>query len=228
MRTLCIDTSGPAALALVEDGKTLAQARESNPRKHAESLGVLLQQVAAELPGPPSVRELGIDRICVGTGPGPFTGLRAGIAFAMTLGRGLDVPVLGIGSQEALARGALDQIDAPQVVVVTDAKRRELYWGIYRPGGMDEVVQVAGPNVGAPLDAIEAVSGTDAVVAAGPAAAVEALQAMATKPLKTVALELDPAVLARLADARPGGEFPLEPLYLRRPDIHGQPTQLLG
>lgn len=111
MKTLCIDTSGPAVIALVDGRETLAEAVEPNARRHAESLGLLLSETleALDLSDLPSA---GVDRVCVGVGPGPFTGLRAGIVFASTLGRGLGVPVLGIGSLEALARQALDDIEA--------------------------------------------------------------------------------------------------------------------
>ncbi len=203
MRTLCIDTSDQAVLTVVEDGVVTGHAVEPHPRRHAESLGVLLQHA---LDARPDEGGVAVDRICVGTGPGPYTGLRAGLAFATALGRALDVPVLGIPSQEALARGALDSLEeevGAGVLVTSDAKRGEVYWGIYRSLGANDVVAVAGPNVG-PLEEAH-----EAALAAG---------------VSVTEATIDPAVFVRIADSRLERdcrtEFPLEPLYLRRPDVN--------
>lgn len=208
-RILCIDTSGAATMTLIEPVtyQVVAQSQELNARRHAESLGAMLQEVAGASP-----RTAGIQRICVGTGPGPFTGLRAGLAFAAALGQGLNVQVMGAPSQHALARAALDKAGieglAPRVLVTSDAKRGEVYWGIYEEDGADDVTALTGPNVGTLEEAQAA------------AAELGAIQ---------VEVEANPSILARLIDARlaktveEGGgrkQFALDPLYLRRPDVH--------
>ncbi len=240
MRTLCIDTSGAAVIAVVEGEATLAEAFEPDTRKHAESLGVLLQETMDALDeAPVGLYQAEIGRICVGVGPGPFTGLRVGIVFASTVGRGLGVPVLGIGSLDALARLALDRFEggtdekaSSRVLVVTDAKRKEVYWGVYEADGTGDVSVLCGPNVGPAAEALAAATKLGGSAIAGPGEVLDtsfpgaSADGSATR-LDRIPIQLDPAVLSRIADARTGSDFPLTPLYLRRPDIQGQPVEAM-
>ena len=79
----------------------------------------------------------------VGCGPGPFTGLRVGMATAAAYGHALGVPVFGVCSLDAIGGQT-----AGEVLVVTDARRREVYWARYADG-----VRVDGPGVAAAADA---------------------------------------------------------------------------
>ena len=129
MRTLTNDTSVLASIGLDEDGVALARAVDPHPRRQAEGLGVLLQECltgAGVVGGAPNA---GLDRIVVGVGPGPFTALRAGLAFASALGRGLGLPVLGVPSLAALGKRAEGE---GVTLVLTDAKRKEVYSAAYR------------------------------------------------------------------------------------------------
>ena len=83
-----------------------------------------------------------LDAVVVGCGPGPFTGLRAGMATAAAYGHALDIPVHGVCSLDAI--GVRTTGDT---LVVTDARRREVYWARYRDG-----VRTDGPAVNAPAD----------------------------------------------------------------------------
>jgi tRNA threonylcarbamoyladenosine biosynthesis protein TsaB len=85
----------------------------------------------------------GVARLCVGTGPGGFTGLRLGISTARALSQGRDVPVVGVSSLEALARGVehvpprdLEAAGHPDphgpVLAVIDARRGEVFVAAYR------------------------------------------------------------------------------------------------
>ena len=80
--------------------------------------------------------------VVVGCGPGPFTGLRVGMATAAAYGHALGIPVYGVCSLDAI--GGLTTGDT---LVVTDARRREVYWARYRDG-----VRIDGPAVSAPAD----------------------------------------------------------------------------
>ncbi|MDD9205376.1 tRNA (adenosine(37)-N6)-threonylcarbamoyltransferase complex dimerization subunit type 1 TsaB, partial [Georgenia sp. 10Sc9-8] len=145
MLTLCLDTSAGTGVALVGDG-VLASATTTDPRRHAETLAPMVHRVLEEA----RVARRDLQAVVAGTGPAPFTGLRVGLVTARTLARGLGVPVHGVSSLDALARQALDADGSDEVVVVTDARRREVYWARYRSLGDDDVERLTGPHVQPP------------------------------------------------------------------------------
>lgn len=197
---LAIDTATPAVTAGVvrrgENGEveTLAEQVTVDPRAHAERI---TPNAVAAL----AAADVGADAlsaVVVGCGPGPFTGLRVGMATAAAFAHALDIPVYGVCSLDAIAAGTVGD-----VLVVTDARRREVYWARYRDG-----VRVQGPLVNAPSDVPAA--GLDAVTGSPDHAALFDLPR----------LELrypGPEGLVR-AVADWSAPQPLVPLYLRRPD----------
>ncbi|MBU4337220.1 MAG: tRNA (adenosine(37)-N6)-threonylcarbamoyltransferase complex dimerization subunit type 1 TsaB [Actinobacteria bacterium] len=211
MPILALDTSVGCVVAVVDDdGAVLARAGETVARRHAELLAPLIDGALHEA----GVRPGDLSAVVVGTGPAPFTGLRAGLVTARTFGFALGIPVLGVPSLEALALRALDRLDladapADQVLVLTDARRHEVYWGRYVRDEALGVRAVAGPDVG-PADSLDTVG----AVLVGPAAA--ALGARVAEGDEAV----DPVALAAVALARRAHQVPtpVEPLYLRRPD----------
>ena len=199
MIVLALDTSAPAVTAglvrrTAAGVDALAERVTVDPRAHAERLTPNVLEVLADVEI--TFRELAA--IVVGCGPGPFTGLRVGMATAAAYGHALGVAVHGVCSLDAL--GVLTSGD---VLVVTDARRRELYWARYRDG-----VRVAGPAVDRPVDVPV---GAAAAVAGAPEHA-----ALFDLP-RLDAIHPTPAGLVCAADwtAAPG---PLVPMYLRRPD----------
>ena len=193
---LALDTATPAVTAglVCRNGgeHLLGQRVTVDPRAHAEAL---IPNVLAALDDS-DLSMTDVDAVVVGCGPGPFTGLRVGMVTAAALGHALDVPVYGVCSLDAIGVGTRGDI-----LVVTDARRREVYWARYRDGARTQ-----GPNVKAPVDI-----SCDAVRAvAGPAAPMFPLPRLdAAYPT--------PVGLVRAVDwtADPA---PLVPLYLRRPD----------
>jgi tRNA threonylcarbamoyladenosine biosynthesis protein TsaB len=99
---------------------------EPDRPRHAQTLLPLLEQALADAGGTWE----DVERICVGTGPGGFTGLRLGIATARALAQARDVPLVGVSSLEALALGA----ESPDVLAVIDARRGEVFAARYRDG----------------------------------------------------------------------------------------------
>src|SRR5699024_8421011 len=88
-----------------------------------------------------------LEAVAVGTGPGPFTGLRVGLVTAAALGDALDVPVYGVPSHDAEAlRVAADADSDGGFLVVTDARRREVYLTAYS----ESAARQHGPVVIAP------------------------------------------------------------------------------
>lgn len=229
MTVLCLDTSSASRVALVEGDRVIARAENPSARHHAESVTVLVREALAQAGMDTALAPGALEFIAVGTGPAPFTGLRAGLVTARTLGFVADCPIHGVASLDVVARAALDRL-APdaQVVAVSDARRREVYWQRCAADGVDDVTVSAGPDVSAPGSvANELRDGTAFLVPDGvlPAHAVEALAGAPEGP----ALPLDPAVMVRLVRARLArgdlDRLGVEPLYLRRPDIHGQPVE---
>ncbi|MDC4233618.1 tRNA (adenosine(37)-N6)-threonylcarbamoyltransferase complex dimerization subunit type 1 TsaB [Actinomyces sp. B33] len=231
MIDLCLDTSASTAVALVADGEVLARAAHDSPRHHAESVVPLLHRALLEAGLPLEVARAGIDRVCVGTGPAPFTGLRAGLVSARVIARACGAPLHGASSLDVIARQGLDRLppDA-RVFAVSDARRKELYWGCYRAEGPDDVALIGDLEVGPPQMLANQMGGSDALIVAAddlPAHCAPILSSDRTGPTAP----LDPAVLARLVCARLARgdveRLGVEPLYLRRPDIHGRPAERL-
>ncbi|MGB7818070.1 MAG: tRNA (adenosine(37)-N6)-threonylcarbamoyltransferase complex dimerization subunit type 1 TsaB, partial [Ornithinibacter sp.] len=141
MLILAIDTSTSAiAVALSDPGGVTTSSSRLDARGHTEHLAPLVTGVLAEAGLSPT----SITDIVVGTGPGPFTGLRVGLVTALTMGHALGVPVHGVCSLDVLAT----QVQVPpgtEVLVATDARRKEVYWAHYRVG--EELRRLAGPAV---------------------------------------------------------------------------------
>lgn len=223
MLELCIDSSSGAAVAITRDGMTLARLREDNTRRHAESLAPLVRQAARQAGLGPDLASEDWSRVNVGTGPAPFTGLRAGLMTAATLGYAWGVPVFGISSLAIIGRQVLDVLPGDrEVIVATDARRKEIYWARYRALGPDAVETLDEPQVSAPIDLASHLRQHEALVVGPGALLVQ--QSFDVEVGLTE--EADPAVLSRLVASAlaedPEVQLPPVPLYLRRPDIHGR------
>jgi len=189
--------------------RTLAERTVDDPFGHAEHLMPLTEAALAE-----AGRELReVEAVVVGIGPGPFTGLRVGMATAEALGDALDVPVHGVPSHDAMARRAAS---GGEFLVVTDARRREVYLSAYE----ESVVRRVGPVVIAPAAIAELLSehGFAPRWLTGPGAHLAA--AATGLPVREPAGPLSEHLVACAARALLTGALPgpLTPLYLRRPD----------
>ena len=141
---LAIDTSTAlTSVAVVEAGHVVAARIHLDARRHAEVLAPMLRDVLQGIePG-------AIAAVACGVGPGPYTGLRVGIASALAVGAAWGVPVHGLCSLDALAAALLVEADHVNGLrVATDARRREIYWARYDAGGR----RLEGPLVSRPDD----------------------------------------------------------------------------
>jgi tRNA threonylcarbamoyl adenosine modification protein YeaZ len=140
---LSIDTSAGTSVAVVDrEGGILSEHGESDTRRHAEVIGILIQRALADS----GVAVTDLSGVAVGMGPGPFTGLRVGIAAARAFALGIGRPVVPVVSHDGVAFGQLEP-----VLVVTDARRREVYWSAY--SGTDAAglpIRDAGPGLATP------------------------------------------------------------------------------
>jgi tRNA threonylcarbamoyl adenosine modification protein YeaZ len=201
---LAVDTATPAitagVVALDGEPRVLAERVTVDAKAHGE---LLMPHVLHALAA--AGRALSeVDAVVCGVGPGPFTGLRAGMVTAAALGHALDVPVHPVCSLDAIAA----EVDGP-VLVATDARRKELYWAAYDATG----ARVAGPEVQRPADLLERIPTLDLSKAAGFGAKLYdlGLEVIGPEHPSPVGLVAAAGDLLR----QPG---PLTPLYLRRPD----------
>lgn len=199
--------------ALAEPVTLLAERTVTDAFAHAEQLMPLIRTALAA-----ARRSLSdLEAVVVGLGPGPFTGLRVGIATAQALGDALDIPVHGVGSHDGLARTYL-RVQKPtgDVLVVTDARRREVYVSAYSSSG----TRLFGPAPLAPVAVppeLES-AGVAARSMIGAGVGLLAAELPIDQPLVTGDLSSGlvlAAARALLTGVVPG---PLTPLYLRRPD----------
>jgi tRNA threonylcarbamoyl adenosine modification protein YeaZ len=197
---LAIDTATPAVTAGIvklDSVEVLGERVTVDGRAHAERLTPNV--LAALADAGRSINDLGA--VVVGCGPGPFTGLRVGMATAAAYGHALGIPVHGVCSLDAIG---IETAGTPgEVLVVTDARRREVYWARYRDG-----VRIDGPAVDAPADVP---ADADAVAGSPEHAALFDLPRLS--PVYPTAAGLVRAVADWTA-----APAPLVPLYLRRPD----------
>ncbi|SFV20201.1 tRNA threonylcarbamoyl adenosine modification protein YeaZ [Micrococcus terreus] len=147
---LAIDASATASAAVVHRGQVLARFASTETNTHAEVLTPAVQQVLAEA----NVEARELAGLVAGVGPGPFTGLRAGLVTAQTLGFAWNLPVFGVMSLDAIALPAAEdafRAGVEEFVVATDARRKEVYWAHYVSVG-GQFQRLHGPFVTAPSD----------------------------------------------------------------------------
>jgi tRNA threonylcarbamoyl adenosine modification protein YeaZ len=130
--SLAIDTSTSRTIVGLLDGDNiLFQSFAEGATDHGRAVSDLVSQALLNNPAP--------DQVVVGMGPGPFTGLRVGIAFARTFALAREIPVIGICSLDAI------DIESSNYTVAIDARRKEIYWARYESGA-----RVEGPSVNKP------------------------------------------------------------------------------
>jgi tRNA threonylcarbamoyl adenosine modification protein YeaZ len=226
---LAIDTSTTAITTALHDGSSVvAEVTTLDARAHAEHLAPGVRDALAQA----GASTTDVTDVVVGIGPGPFTGLRVGIVTGRTLAFALGLPVRGLTSLDALAHEAWLGGRRGDLLVATDARRKEVYAATYV---LDDsgATRVAGPLVSRAADLDPEVRGL-------PAAGRGALLYADSLPLAVGPLDVSGGALADLAVRRlavapaqpdgirqqvePGGGFDgLEPLYLRRPDAAPAP-----
>lgn len=132
--TLAIDTSTSRTIVgITKDSEVLWQGFHDGATDHGNAVADLVKQAMGQGVNP--------DRVVVGMGPGPFTGLRVGISFARAFAAARNLPVIGICSLDAI------MVDKSEYTIAIDARRKEIYWARYKDG-----VRVEGPAVNFPAD----------------------------------------------------------------------------
>ncbi|QUD86435.1 tRNA (adenosine(37)-N6)-threonylcarbamoyltransferase complex dimerization subunit type 1 TsaB [Phenylobacterium montanum] len=208
MKLLALDTCLDAcSAALRTDAAVVAAITEPMRRGHQERLAPMV----AELMDGAGWRFGDLDRIAVTVGPGSFTGLRVGLAFAKGLALALDKPCVGVGVLEALARGAGTK---GFVAACLDAKRGQVYLQIFIDGRAAMAPDVLPVEIAAARLAELWPGGPAKLVGSG--APLLAPVLAETETLTPAAA--DPVAIAEIAAAAREPFPPPRPLYLRPPD----------
>jgi len=203
---LAIDTSAGTTVALVRNGEVIAESNHDNTMGHAETVAVAIAEVLAAAPG------VGVNSVVVGRGPAPFTGLRVGIAAAMMFSQGAKAKLSGVISLDAIALLELEGNSAISstnpLLVVTDARRKEVYYALYSGLNSHGVpIRIDGPAV------------------IKPAALEEMLIDINITPV-TATKSITAVAIAKLAEAQLRDaclSTDVTALYLRQPDaVEGQ------
>lgn len=216
MLILAFDTATSAVTVALHDGsRVLAHESLVDSRRHGELLAPAITRALAAA----QATMADVTTVAVGIGPGPYTGLRAGLVTARVFGSTLDIEVDGVCTLDIIAAQAREAAGGREFLVATDARRREVYWARYAP----DATRIDGPQVGLPaeLPAGYRIAGEGPLLYSGLAAGTEAME-----PRYPAA-----AVLAQLSADRIVAGLPpgaAEPLYLRRPDARepGRPKRV--
>ena len=206
MLLLALDTSTSAITVALHDGvRVLAEATTLDARAHGERLAPGIREVLEAAGATPGE----LTHVVCGLGPGPFTGLRVGIVTARVLALVTGAALHGVCSLDALAAAG----PGGEVLVATDARRKEVYWARYAvsPGS---VRALSAPAVTKPAELAPQVRALP-TVGRGP------VLYPGLFPAPVDVLDVSAAALADLAVARLAAGEELadrEPLYLRRPD----------
>jgi tRNA threonylcarbamoyl adenosine modification protein YeaZ len=194
MNVLAIDTSVGVSVAILRSNGELTQSQAVDHGLQGELTADLISQVVAES----GLEVSEITDVLVGVGPGPFTGLRVGLMTAAVFAHARNIPIRGICSLDAIA---FDY--AKPCVVVTDARRKELYWARYDGNRIGE------PQVSKPEDLLAQFPNTDFV---GPGAQLY------PDIISGKVSELKAGSLAKLFVTGIAQLVDVSPMYLRKPD----------
>jgi len=193
---LAIDTSAGTSVAVVDrEGGVLSEIIETDTMRHAEVIGTLIDE-ALTVAG---IEVRALSGVVAGMGPGPFTGLRVGIAAAKAFAIGAGKPLVPVVSHDAVAYDRYASGHAGPLLIVTDARRRERYWTAYSGvDGFGLPIRLDGPGLAPPDE-------------------------LPHPDIARVDADVVPAGrLGLIAELRYANRLPMDPdvaLYLRSPDV---------
>ena len=203
MVILAIDTSAGTSVALVSlEGEVLGLWETDDTMRHAEVVGSGIARVLADA----GTVAADVTLVAAGVGPGPFTGLRVGLAAAVAFATARNLPLLPTVSHDAIARGSYaergPESNASGLLVVTDARRKEVYWSQY--AGVSDGIpsRSQGPALAKPDDLATITGNPDSPVR-----------------LDAASVSAADLALVALAEQAAGIVRDFEPLYLRSPDV---------
>jgi tRNA threonylcarbamoyladenosine biosynthesis protein TsaB len=211
---LAIETSSELASCALLNGERVTWRESSGVRTHSQSVLPMVQELLAEA----GIALAACDAIAFGAGPGSFTGVRTACGVAQGLAFGAGLPVLPLGTLEAMAEACRVRTGASEVLAVLDARMGEVYWAQYRYDNGWQVL--AEPALCAP-EALEPVP-VDGLAACGngfaaypDALAARAFAQGALADIMPHARELAALAATALAQGKAVDAADAQPLYLR-------------
>jgi len=194
MNVLAIDTSVGVSVAILKSNGELTQSQAVDHGMQGELTADLISKAVTD-----SGLEISeVTDVVVGVGPGPFTGLRVGLVTAKVFAHACEIPLHGICSLDAIA---FDY--ASPCIVVTDARRKELYWARY------DGIRIGEPQVSKPEEIAAQFPDAEFV---GPGAQIY------PEAISGKVMELKAGSLAKLFAAGSAQLVEVSPMYLRKPD----------
>jgi tRNA threonylcarbamoyl adenosine modification protein YeaZ len=217
---LALDTSSPTVTVAVceaaeGDVRLRAERSETADNRHGERLAPLTATALRDAGVSPSQ----LDAIVVGLGPAPFTGLRVGIVTARAMSDALSIPAYGVCSLDGIAHRFTT--DEGSFAVVTDARRKQVYWALYDERGG----RIDGPELAPPDELADQLRNrTTDVVGAGVLKYADAFAGFTIRAGDPSPRAVDLVWRVDFSQSPP----PLAPLYLRRPDAQppGRPKSV--
>jgi tRNA threonylcarbamoyl adenosine modification protein YeaZ len=196
---LAIDTSAGTTIAVLSHGSVLSEVNYLEPMTHSERIGSAIEKVLRDAKLSPR----DITEVIVGRGPGPFTGLRVGLAAARYFAIGSGAKLFGVCSLDAIAYSyyQTNPEEVRPVLVTTDARRQEVFWALYSGTKNGVPIRVEGPSVSKPVVLEEHLAGQDVINCELPITAFALGQVAYYQSLTELGPSLD-----------------VTPLYLREPD----------
>jgi tRNA threonylcarbamoyl adenosine modification protein YeaZ len=221
MRILAIDTScGAASAAIADSGSSepLAALSRVMARGHAEALAPMVEEVGRSLEG----GFASLNRIAVTIGPGSFTGIRVGLAFARAMALALEIPVVGVPTLVAFAAPLLSAPRPGIIVAAIDARHGSVYFQLFEATGRP----LGPPRCDSVRECVLGVGAGPALLAGDAAGlvSVEAHKAGLPYDLAAAAPAPDIAAVARIGLALDPAGNPARPLYVKPPDARPNPA----
>lgn len=215
MRILAIDTSCRAAsVAIVDRGEIepLAVRSRTMEKGHAEALPAMVEGALAEVRGGLDA----LERIAVTIGPGSFTGIRVGMAFARGMGLALGVPVVGVPTLAAFAAPLLSAPRPGVIAAAIDARHGSVYFQLFDGNGRP----LGPPRCDSLRECVRGIGAGPALLAGDAAAllAAEAHRAGLPYDIEAATDAPDIVAVARMGLALDPAANPARPLYLKPPD----------
>ena len=145
-RLLAIETASAACSAALSIDGEVEERYSLAPRQHALLILPMIESLLAEA----GLKTADLDACAFGRGPGSFTGVRIAASVIQGIAFAADLPVVPVPTLAALARCAMRETGIQNILAALDARRGEVYWGVYRHAAAGGPVAVIEESVRAP------------------------------------------------------------------------------